>query len=122
MDEEQSTGPEGDKVRVARELAREYEGNPADADENYRNQELTVRGEILGIRNVISAVVLRIHGTGERYNGVHFEIHLRNREDAETIEVGDSVEFRGACQGYRRASGPSNKGITWIRFTDAIRK
>ncbi len=120
MEDGRTTVPEGDQILSARQLAHEYEEDPDIANETYRNEQLTVQGEILEIRNVISAVVLRVLGVGKHYSGVHLELHLRSREDAEYVEEGKSIRFRGECQGYRIKSGPKGQGITWIRFTDAV--
>jgi len=120
MDEEQPTEREYDEGFTARTLAEEFVRNPENAEERYQNEELVVQGEISEIRNVISAVVLRIQGIGQRYDGAHLEIHLGNRNDADTIGEGDFVRFRGECQGHRTESGPKDEGILWIRFTDAV--
>lgn len=111
---------DNDEVLEAHKLAEIIERDPERLDEEYSNEPPPVRGEVFEIRNVISAVVVRMFGKGENDSGTHLEWHLSNRHDAEEITDGDEVTLRGRYQGCRTGTSPTGEEITWIRFTRAV--
>jgi len=111
---------DNDEIFEAHELAEIAERDPERLEKVYFNEHPPVRGEIFEIRNVISAVVVRMYGRGENYSGTHLEWHLSNRDDAEDITEGNRVTLKGTYQGFRTGTSPTGEEITWIRFTRAV--
>lgn len=120
MKDEGTLNPDNHDVISARELAKSVERDPEQFDEKHKHDELHVRGEVFEVRNVVSAVVVRMCGLGETYSGVDLEWHMSNRDDAEQIRSGDTVSLRGRYEGHRTGTSPTGEEITWIRFTRAV--
>lgn len=99
---------------TAEELAQAYETDPDRARREFDGEEIDVRGRIRRIDNVISAVVPRLQGTGEKFNGTHIEVKLRRRSDAKSLSTGDEVHLRGRCEGLKTGSSPSGEDIAWV--------
>lgn len=109
------------KTITAEELARSFEKNPNRAEAKYIGETLEIRGEVRKIDNVISAVVVRLDGIGQKYNGTHVEVKLRSRSDVEGIASGDTVTFRGHCDGIRTKTSPNGEDVKLVMLLDADR-
>jgi hypothetical protein len=103
----------------ADELSEAYGTDPASADEKFLDEELVVTGEIHRVDNVISAVVPRMLGTGEKYSGTHVKFHLETRENVEQLTKGEQATIRGTCGGFEESTSPTGERIGWITIDSA---
>lgn len=119
MSEEDVDNGEVEETLAAEELAREYGADPGAADERFLDEELAVTGTIDRIDNVISAVVPRMLGTGEKYSGTHVKFHLRNREDVDRLTKDEPATIHGICRGMETSASPTGERIGWITVDGA---
>jgi hypothetical protein len=115
----QSREESGDEVILsAEELARHYTMEDS-GDRDFKGELVRFRGEVLRIDNVISAVVPRVRGIGEKYNGTHLKLHLKDRDDAESLKPGVKSAFQGICQGLQERTSPTGEPVGWITIDEA---
>lgn len=106
-------------VITAEQLAKKYEESPQDADEQFLDDEITIRGQILRIDNVVSAVVVRARGKGEEYSGTHLRFHLKNRKEASCLKKDKPAIFQGICRGLDTNTSPTGEEIGWVTIQEA---
>lgn len=103
----------------AEELSERYRADPGAADERFLDEKLAVTGTIDRIDNVISAVVPRMLGTGEKYSGIHVKFHLTNREDVDHLTKDEPATIHGICRGMETSASPTGERIGWITIDGA---
>ncbi|MFB6344616.1 MAG: hypothetical protein ABEK50_02410 [bacterium] len=106
-------------VLSSQELSKQFEQRPDEASTKFLDEQLTVKGEISRIDNVISAVVPRMKGTGDKYSGVHLKFHLKNRQDSKQLSEGDEAILQGVCKNFEKSTSPTGEEIGWITITQA---
>lgn len=114
------TGDELDNPIPAPRIADQFSRDRERANREFLDEPLTVRGEVLNIANVVSAVVVRVLGTGDRDDGTHIEMQLKIRDDATKINRGKEITFRGVCRGLKENANPTGDDIGWIKFEEAV--
>lgn len=103
----------------AEELSEEYDSDSSLADEKYLNERLDVTGTILRLDNVVSAVVPRMLGCGEKYSGTHVKFLLDGRDNVDQLTKGQPATIRGTCRGLEESTSPTGERIGWITVDGA---
>lgn len=109
-----------DKILSAKELAQDYDDQRKGKDQWFLGETLAVCGDVRSLRNVISAVVVRISGIGDRYSGTHLEMKLKERRETEKLTKGEQATLKGICRGLSTKESPTGEPINWIQFEDAV--
>lgn len=81
------------------ELTTDYTANEAKADYEYKGKEILVIGEITGIRRGGAGDIIVVLKGIEKKRAV--ACSYNDEQDAQTLEKGMTVAFKGRCDGLR---------------------